>query len=137
ELPRINTLRDVWIQIKELINVATVAREINNRCAGNGVADGLIGAVDNWSFRRHDNLFRGTGNLKYPVGSCHVAAVQHYSGDVLSTHPGHCEGDLVCARRQAEHLVFAARVRRSMASRTGTHIENSHAGVGNKCSGGI
>ena len=87
-VPRVNTLRDVRIEIKELVNVATVAREIDNGCAGDGVADGLIGTVDSWSFRRHHNLLCGTGDLKYSVGSCHIAAVQPDSGDLARTHSG-------------------------------------------------
>ena len=73
EFAGIVALRDIRIQIQELIHVAAVAGKIYHLAAGNRVTDGLILSIDSSGLRGDDDALLATGQFQYRVGAQHVA----------------------------------------------------------------
>src|SRR6266568_5633922 len=66
------SLRDVWIEIQKVVNVAAVAGKVDHLPIGDSSADGLVGAVDERRFRSDFDCLLRRGYLQHCIGTYRV-----------------------------------------------------------------
>ena len=88
-------MRDIWIEIQELVNVAAIPRKIYHLLVGYGLADGLIGGIDHWRLGCHGHLLGSGRHLENGICAHDIAAINQYSRDLGIAHSGIGDRDFI------------------------------------------
>ena len=137
KLARIYSLGNIRVQVKKLIDVSAVARQINHRSTVDRIADGLVRSIDDRRLCGDHHIFTSTRDLKNRVRRDEIAAIQDYPCNVPRSHARGGNLYVVVPRGQAKHLVFTTRVGFGLPSGSRLHVENRHTRPSNQGSARI
>jgi len=128
---------DVGRQVQEVVNVAAVARQIDDLLGIERIRDGLILGLNQSGFRRNRDGLRGSLGRKLRIHAFDFAADQVHAHDLGVVEALKRDGHLISAVLEFGRFVIALIVGGQCGCEVGSDVGNDNFGSGHHCSRGI